>query len=87
MAYRGFLRPGRSALVETPLPRGVDLIVDLPRSSSASAANIALGVVATALCRRAGANAINASTQRGGYSTIKSPAAREVWPIIRARHA
>jgi len=56
----------------------VELIVDLPRWHA---------FVATALCRRVGENAMNASTQRGGYSVIKRSAAREVWTIIRAHHA
>jgi hypothetical protein len=58
------------------LCHGRGLIVDFPRSSSGSVANIASAQrdVATALCRRAGANAMNASTQRGGYSVTKSSA-------------
>src|SRR5882757_2306137 len=81
MAYRGFLRPGRSGLVKKCVGHRRGLIVDLPRWRA---------FVATALpaapkydeggCRRAGENAIYASTQlrkcsrggRGSYSVKAS---------------
>jgi len=34
-----------------------------------------------------GANAIDAPTERGGYSVIEKPVTRELCPIILARHA